>query len=250
MDFSVIAILILAGVVVGVINTFAGAGATITITLYSLMGMDLPMCNATNRVSVIFQCSTMSLGFYRQGKLDVLLGLKLSIPTIIGAVIGTQLVGYVSNFAFALLLCTILLVMLMLIVFNPLRAIKGKEHVTKPNIWHYILLLFIGFYGGSFHIGVGYLFLMLFLVGLGYDLLSTNALKGFVVLMYTIFSIAIFAYQGEIDWAYGLVHSIGNVIGAYFATKYSQYIPLNVLRYALILFIPATIAYIVIFKIL
>lgn len=191
----------------------------------------------------------MSLGFYKQGKLDILLGLKLSIPTIIGAVVGTQLVGYVSDLVFAMLLCTILLVMLMLLVFNPLKAIKGRKETTKPTIWHYLLLLVIGFYGGSFHIGVGYLFLMLFMMGLGYDLLETNALKGFVVLMYTIFSISIFAYQGEINWSYGLVHSIGNIIGAYFSTKYSQYIPLNILRIALILFIVATIAYITIFKI-
>ncbi len=249
MDIWLILVLILSGAVVGVINTFAGAGATITIALYSLLGMDLSTANATNRVSVIFQCSTMSLGFYRQDKLDVILGLKLSIPTIVGAVIGTQLVGFASDMLFALLISTILLTMLMIIIFNPLKTLTQSEKIVKPTIWHYILLLFIGFYGGSFHIGVGYLFLMLFMVGVGYDLLSTNELKGFVVLMYTIFSISIFAYQGEINWSYGLIHSVGNVIGAYFSTKYSKYIPLGVLRYALILFISLTIAYIMIYKI-
>lgn len=249
MDFWIVVALVLVGIVVGVINTFAGAGATISIALYSLLGLDLGVANGTNRISVVFQGVSMSGEFYRQGRLDVKLGLKLSVPTVIGAVVGSEVVGYMSNTLFGTLLACALLLMLVVLIVDPTRALKGRAEVLKPTWLHYGLLVFIGFYGGSFHLGVGYLFLTFFILGLGYDLLTANALKGFVVLIYTLFSLAIFALNGDVVWSYGLVHGVGNLIGAYFAARYASYIPLGLLRYALMLFIALTISYIFIFKI-
>lgn len=249
MDFWIVVVLILAGLLVGVINSFAGAGATITIALYSFLGMPLPIANATNRISVIFQTVTMTTEFARQGKLDYKLGLRIAAPTIVGSIIGSQFALHISSHLFAILLCVVLLLMLGMLIYDPMRAIHGLEVQRKEKWYHYVMLLFIGFYGGAFHIGIGYLFLTFFIMGLGYDIFSANALKGFVVLLYTIFVITIFAYNGQVNWTYGLVHSIGNVIGAYLATHYSRYMPLKLLRYFLMLFISLTITYIFIYKI-
>lgn len=250
MDFWVVVVLVLVGIVVGVINTFAGAGATISIALYSLLGMDLGVANGTNRISVVFQGVAMSGEFYRQKRLDVKLGLKLSIPTVIGAIVGSEVVGYLSNALFAIFLAVVLLLILLMLLFDPTKALVGRGEVSRPTWAHYVVLLFVGFYGGSFHLGVGYLFLTFFIMGLGYDLLSANALKGFVVLIYTLFSLVIFAINGDVEWSYGLVHGVGNLIGAYFAAHYARFIPLGALRYALIVFVLLTISYIFIFKIL
>ncbi len=243
-----VGLIILTGVIVGVINTFAGAGASITIALFSMLGMPLPIANATNRISVLFQTVTMSVGFHRQGLLDWRLGLRLSVPTIIGSIIGSQVASSINSTLFAVLLCIVLSLMLIMLIYDPTKAINGKLIRVAPKHYHYLLLLGIGFYGGAFHIGIGYLFLMLFIMGLGYDLLSANALKGFVVLLYTIFAIAVFAYNNQINWSYGLIHSIGNIIGAYFATKYSKFIPIKVLRYFLMVFIFLTTTYIILYK--
>ncbi|MFI3287236.1 MAG: sulfite exporter TauE/SafE family protein [Rikenellaceae bacterium] len=249
MSIGIALILIATGIIVGVINTFAGAGASISFALFSFLGMPLSVANATNRISVLFQTATMSLEFGRQGKLDWRLGLLLSAPTILGSVIGSHCVTLLNQRLFAILLCAILLLMLVMLICNPTRAIKGAAKRIAPRWYHYIILVCIGFYGGAFHIGVGYLFLILFIMGLGYDLLGANALKGFVVLLYTIFSLAVFALNGEVEWSYGLVHSIGNVIGAYTATHYSKYIPIKALRIALICFITFATTYIIITKI-
>lgn len=249
LSFWTISIIVVAGIVVGVINTFAGAGATITIALYSFLGMDLPMANATNRISVLFQTTTMSVEFYRQKMLDWRLGLRMVIPTCVGAVVGSELISSISPTLFAWLLAGVLLLMLTILVFDPTRALKGRVEVSPLRAIHYLLLLLIGFYGGAFHIGVGYLFLALFIMGLGYDLMTANALKGFVVFFYTVFALVVFALNGEVDWTYGLIHSVGNIIGAYFATRYARFVPIPVLRYALLVFIALTIAYILIYKI-
>ncbi len=248
MEIWSVGVIILVGVVVGVINTFAGAGASITIALFSMFGMPLPIANATNRISVLFQTVTMSAEFHRQGLLDWRLGIRLAIPTVLGSIVGSQVASSINSTLFAILLCIVLSLMLIMLIYDPTRAIKGKLQRVDPKWYHYAILLAIGFYGGAFHVGVGYLFLTLFIMGLGYDLLSANALKGFVVLLYTLFALWVFAINGQVDWTYGLIHSIGNVIGAYFATRYSKYLPVKVLRIFLMIFIAATITYILLYK--
>lgn len=249
MDIGTIALLIGTGCVVGVINTFAGAAAAITLSVFSLLGLSLPVANATNRIPVVFQTVTTSVGFYRQKMLDWRLGLRLSIPTVVGAVVGAEFVSRISTTLFVWLLVGVLLLLLTVLLFNPTKALKGRGVVTAPTVWHYVVLLGIGFYGGAFHVGVGYLFLTMFIVGLGYDLLTANALKGFVVLCYTVFALLVFAQNGEVNWAYGLMHGVGNIIGAWFATRYAKHIPVGVLRYGLIVFIGLTIVYLLLEKI-
>lgn len=249
MDSGIIALLVGSGIVVGVINTFAGAAAVITISLFSMLGLPLSVANATNRIPVIFQTVTMSVGFFRQGMLDYRLALRLSIPTVVGAVVGSEFVSRIDTSLFVWLLVGVLVLLFAMLVTDPTKALKGGGHITSPNWVHYLLLVGVGFYGGAFHVGVGYLFLSLLIMGLGYDLLSANAIKGAIVLIYTIFSLTVFALNGEINWGYGLVHGVGNVIGAYFATRYARYIPIVVLRYALMIFIGVTIVYLLIEKI-
>ncbi|MEG1370894.1 MAG: sulfite exporter TauE/SafE family protein [Mucinivorans sp.] len=243
MDIGTIITLVLSGILVGVINTFAGAAAVITISLFSFLGLPLSVSNATNRIPVIFQTVTMTLGFMRQGLVDFSFALKLSIPTVIGAIVGSEFVSRINNTFFVLLLIGVLVLLFTMLLFDPTKALKGRENAGHPRAIHYVLLLGIGFYGGAFHIGVGYLFLSLLIMGMGYNLLQANAMKGFIVLIYTIFSLAVFALNGEINWGYGLVHGVGNVIGAYFATRYATHIPVSVLRYALLVFIGLTIIY-------
>ncbi len=249
MEIWVAVVLFLTGLLVGVINTFAGAGATVSLAIYSFLGMDLQAVNATNRISVIFQTATVSYEFGRQGKIDYRLGLSLGLPTIIGAIIGSHCVSYINEKLFAVILCVVLLLMFALLIYDPTRAIKGAAKRVAPKWHHYVTLLFIGFYGGAFHFGIGYLFLTLFVVGLGYDLLCASAMKAFVVLLYSIFALGVYALEGNVVWADGLVHGAGNMVGAYFAARYSNYMPTKILRYGLILFIAFMITYIIVNKI-
>ncbi|GHS90433.1 hypothetical protein FACS1894201_11760 [Bacteroidia bacterium] len=78
----------------------------------------------------------------------------------------------------------------------------------------------IGIYGGFLHVGVGYFLLIGLVILLNYDLMESNALKNFIVLIYTPFPILLFIYEDVITMQmiiYGLIHSIGNVLGAILA---------------------------------
>ncbi len=56
---------------------------------------------------------------------------------------------------------------------------------------------------------------------LGYDVMKANALKNFLVLLYSPFVLGFFIINGDMTLkmaTYGLVHAIGNIIGATLAT--------------------------------
>ena len=52
------------------------------------------------------------------------------------------------------------------------------------------------------------------------DLVTANAIKGFVITLATPFSLAVFMYTGDVDYLFGLVHGVGNMIGSFLASHY------------------------------
>ena len=76
----IIIMLVVSGIIVGVINTLAGGGAIISMTLFMVLGLPISVANGTNRIAVVLQNFTSSLAFLRKRLLDIKSGIKLSIP--------------------------------------------------------------------------------------------------------------------------------------------------------------------------
>jgi len=74
--------------------------------------------------------------------------------------------------------------------------------------------------------GMGVVFLVVTVLILKYDLISANALKTVVVAVYTLVAVALFHYNGLIDWKVGMTIGAGQAIGGYltaeFASKYPK----------------------------
>lgn len=238
MEISIILLLIATGILVGVVNTFASGAAALTIAVFTTLGMPVNIANGTNRVPVLFQCLTMSFTFGRQGVLDLGVGWRLSIPTIVGAIIGAQFASHIDNSVMTILLGVIFCILLVTLLFNPNKMMKSSTLAPRSLRWQdYIWFFLIGLYGGCFHIGVGYLILAITTIGMGYNLIEANALKGFIVLMYIPFSLTIFILNGQVEILYGVVHGVGNIIGSFLAAHYAQQIGMKFLRWFLIFFI-------------
>ena len=106
--------------------------------------------------------------------------------------------------------------LLILLVFILLPK-KNKIHREK-NIPKYIeVLIFfgIGLYGGFIQAGVGFLFLGALNLIENKNLIKSNAIKVFIVGLYTFFALVIFAIADKIVWKYGIILAIGNSFGAY-----------------------------------
>jgi uncharacterized membrane protein YfcA len=243
--FVEIVILILSGVIVAFINTFAGGGSVISISLFMVMGMSPFHANVVNRVPIFFQTLMSSYLFYRKKLLDWKRGLSIAIPMIMGSVIGANVSVVVNRQVFDISLGVILLTMLFFIFYKPEAWLKGNPKLLQKKLdWQsFTAFLLIGAYAGFLHVGVGYFILAGLVLLLGYDLMTGNALKNFLVLLYSPFVLAFFIINGDLTLkmaTYGLIHGIGNIMGAALATHVGVLWGNNFLRWLMLVVIVLT----------
>ncbi len=234
-------VLVLTGILVGLLNTYAGAGAALTFSIFSALGMPTQAINGTNRIPVIMQTLAMTLGFKKQGVLNIDHSLKLAIPTVIGAAIGAYYAAIIAPTVFEILLGSIMLLLLAVLLYDPKKFLKpAVKNFKVPRKIDYLWFFLIGLYGGMFHVGVGYFIITTAILSMGYDLVQASAIKGFIVLLYTPITLAIFISHDQIWYLFGVLHGAGNIIGATVATSYAKKIPMNLIRWSLVAMITVT----------
>ena len=221
MEWIEVIALIVAGVLVGFINTLAGGGSIISLSVLMLMGLPAPLANGTNRIAIIIQTFTAMSSFRQQKVLDWKKGTILGIPAVIGSLLGAWIAIDINEAVFEKAMGVIMLLMLVFLLYNPKKLLYGRPELVKKKVSIPQLLLFflIGVYGGFIHMGVGYFLLAALVAGAGYDLVKANAVKVLIVLMYVLASFFIFVYHEQVLWKYGLVMTIGSVTGAFIASR-------------------------------
>ena len=246
MTWLEITLLIISGVFVGFINTLAGGGTIISISLFMFMGLPANIANGTNRIAVILQNITSVTEFKRKKVLDFRKGTALAIPTMIGAILGAQIASDINEEIFEKALAIVMIVMVYFIVVKPSKWLKGQQDLMEKKLtwWQILLFFLIGIYGGFVQVGVGYFILAGVLLGAGYDLVKANAIKVWIVLLYTPMALLVFILNDQVRWDYGLVHSIGNIIGAYVASHFAVAWGANFVRWVMIVIISVTVMHI------
>lgn len=236
-------ILILSGILVGFINTLAGGGTIISISLLLFLGLPAGVANGTNRIAVIFQNLVAVLSFRKQKMLNLRKGLLFSIPTAAGSILGALVATKFSEGLLEKCIAFVMVLMLFFLIYKPERWLKGRTDLQEKKIsWFQIVLyLLIGFYGGFIHMGVGFFLLAALVISSGYDLVHANAIKNLIVLVYSPFALIVFMLNGQVDYRLGLILSIGNVLGAWLATRYAVKWGTNFVRWVLVVFIIVTV---------
>lgn len=223
LDLSITLILIVSGIIVGAINTLAGGGSVVTVTMFTALGLPITIANGTNRIAVFLQNFTATITFLRKGAFNLKQGLMLSVPVILGNIAGSLVATHINDNIFKICFGIILVIILLYLIFDSRIKIKeGHNLDIKP--WHYLLFLGIGFYGGYIYIGIGYLILAITLWAMRMDIMTANAIKNFVIFVATPFSLAVFIINGQIDYLFGIPHGVGNIIGSFLASHYAAHL--------------------------
>jgi uncharacterized membrane protein YfcA len=116
-----------------------------------------------------------------------------------------------------------MIAVVLLITFKPkMKAADLVERLEGKHLWISIIgFFFIGIYGGFINAGIGFIIIFFLHYFNRLSLVKTNATKVVTVLIYTIAALAVFAYNGKVDWVVGLILAIGNASGAWIASRYS-----------------------------
>lgn len=212
------------GIVSGFLNVMAGGGSLISLPVMVFLGISAPVANGTNRIAILVQNISAVTTFFRKGFSDFRLSLSLAAATLPGAVIGAFAGTRLDGQWFEWLLAATMLAVMLLMAFGKDRPVVQKTSVqpsAKRMILGHLLMAGVGFYGGLIQIGVGFIIMPVLHRVLGLDLVRVNMHKVFIIGIYTIVALIIFASQVEILWLLGLCLAAGTAIGGWLGAHVS-----------------------------
>ncbi len=213
-------LLALTGLVAGFINVNAGGGSTLTLPALIFLGLESTVANGTNRVGIIIQNIFAVSSFRNQAVHRTRESLTLSLATLPGVIIGSLLSLQINDVWFQRILAAIMVgIVITMLLPGKKVTYENTEVCAKNRKMAMIALFFIGIYGGFIQVGVGFLLMAALYHILKLNLVYVNMHKVFIVLIYMIPSIFIFAYSGNVHWLYGLILGSGNAFGAWWGAK-------------------------------
>jgi uncharacterized membrane protein YfcA len=237
-----IIVLALVGIMAGWLNVMAGGGSLLTVPIMLFMGIPAPVANGTNRIAILAQNITAVSTFRNRGFSDFKLSMSLAAAAALGALggasVGVRLDGVWFDRVLALVMVAVLI--LMASGQDRIKPVGGDAQPKNLLLGH-VLMVGAGFWGGFIQIGVGFILMPILHRVMGLDLVRVNMHKVFVVLVFTIVALAVFASQLELLWWTGAALAVGNSIGgwlgAHTTVRHGETLIRRVLYMALTVFI-------------
>lgn len=217
MEWWYFLLLAVTGVVVGFLNVMAGGGSLISLPILIFLGLDPAMANGTNRVAILIQNITAVSSFRNQGYSAVRQSLGLALCTVPGAVAGAVAAVVIDPIVFKRILGAVLVAAVILILRRKPTPADDDTRADRPVLAH-LAMVGVGFWGGFIQAGVGFLIMPVLYQLLKLDLVRVNMHKVFIVGVFTIPALLVFAVSGNVWWLGGFALAIGNASGAWIAT--------------------------------
>ncbi len=202
----------------------------LTLPILIFMGLPTAVANGTNRIAIMAQCMSAVAGFKRNGISDFKLSLLLSIPGVLGAIVGAFMAIDMSDVLFKRVLAIVMLLVLGLVLWDPAkrwhvnRQISGGGPVglgRSQLITAMSVFFFIGAYAGFIQVGVGFIIIAALTTITGFSLVVTNSHKVFIAGIYTVFALIVFVFSGKVCWTIGLFLAGGTGLGGWIGSHWA-----------------------------
>jgi uncharacterized membrane protein YfcA len=207
-------VLFIAGLAAGAIDSIAGGGGLIT--LPALLGLGFPphLALGTNKFQASFGSFTASY-YYTKHKLvnfrETFLGILF---TLLGTVAGTTCVQLISKNFLNYFIPILLICVIIYTIFTPKLGEINKQARFNKNVFFILFGLLLGFYDGFFGPGVGSLWALAFVVGLGFNFTKATGFTKVMNFTSNIVSLFIFAISGNVVLFAGISMAAGQILGA------------------------------------
>ena len=236
MSPSSAALIAIAGLLCGAINSIAGGGSLILFPAMLATGMSPLAANVTNSVATWPGYAGGVVGFRPE-----LVGQRarmrpLLLATLIGSTAGCILLLVTPPGAFDVIVPLLVLVAAGLLAFQP--AIK--KWVGEPReggrVWtvQFPAMIAATIYGGYFGAALGVIILGVLALTVPDTLRRLNALKGVVSFVDCSISVVIFGFFGPVDWTAVLIAAPATLIGGYVGARIARHVNETALRWSVV----------------
>ncbi len=221
LDPSVWALIALAAVLAGFIDSAVGGGGMVLVpTLFTALPNALPATIlGTNKISGIGGTGMASLQFARKINIQWRLVLPSALAALLAAVLGAYSVSAIPVLLFKKVLPPLLVLLLIYTLFNK-KLGQGKVFNTDQSIvWGVFFGAACGFYDGVFGPGTGSFLVLLWVRFYGFDFLNGSAHAKIVNLGCNAGALLWFLPNVPVFVAMGLMMMACNILGAFIGAQ-------------------------------
>lgn len=230
------ALLALAAVLGGSLNSVAGGGSFLTFPALVVAGIDPVTANATSAV-VLWPASVASALAYR-GELEGLRSVlpRLGAASAAGGFVGAVLLLRTKSATFAALVPWLLLIAALVFTLGP-KLVKQSDSPKAQTggaasaAFQFSIALYGGYFGG----GMGIVMLAAFSVMGIANLHSMNALKNALAVLINFTAIVTFIAVGKVAWREGLWMLGWSTAGGYVFPRLARRLPSEWVRWFVVL---------------
>ncbi len=213
--------LCVAGFIAAFVDSIAGGGGLISLPAFLLAGVPPHFALGTNKFASTAASLTSSIKYARSAKVNGELMRYLVPLTLVGAALGVKAVLHLDpRFLQALVLVMIIAVGLYSLFSKKVGLTDRFTGLTRGKIGlGMVLALGIGFYDGFFGPGTGS-FLIFGLIGIyGFDFINAGGNARVLNFVSNVTALLLFAWQGRINYHYGIPVALAMIAGAQLGTK-------------------------------
>ena len=222
-EFLEIILLFGVGFVAGIINTLAGGGSLLTLPVLIFLGLPPHIANGTNRIVILFQSITGTLGFRSKNISVAPLPLYLGLTATLGSIVGAQIAIDINGELFNKILAFLMIAIGILILFkkNSAHLLSPQKPTQRAKYLSLFLFFFVGLYGGFINAGIGFVILLILTRINHLSFVQANAVKVTVVTLYTAAALLFFSINNAVSWRSGLWMAMGSAISAWLTSRWS-----------------------------
>lgn len=222
LDPQLIAILFFFGFLAAFIDSVVGGGGLISLPALLFTGLSPSAAVATNKLAGTMGSLTSTITFYRSGKIDLKSVMKFFPLTFIGSMIGAWIVHLMNPELLKPLMLFMLAAVAIYTIFKKdWGSISAVKKLSKAKFALFLIVITaIGFYDGFLGPGTGSFLIFAFLM-VGYDFLKAAGNAKLLNFGSNVGALIMFIFLGQINFAYGLIMGVAQILGAICGSKYA-----------------------------
>ena len=225
-----VALLIGAAFLAGLVDAIAGGGGLITVPVLLLAGASPLQALATNKLQGTFGAATALASYARAGQVRPAEHLGTALISAVAGACGALIAHLVPVEVLRLVLPVILICFALFVALKPGLTDQPRPRRISPALFSCAVVPVIAAYDGFFGPGTGSFFMMAFVVLAGYGLLKATAHTKMLNFASNAGSLAVFATSGAMWWGIGLAMAAAQIAGAALGARLALHVGARVIK--------------------
>jgi uncharacterized membrane protein YfcA len=234
--------LFIIAIIAGFLDTLAGGGGLLTLPALMMSGMPPLLALGTNKFQSCMGTATASVMMLRKKRVKWHQVKHLMLSAFIGSAIGTIIIQFINAELLTLVIPVVISCIGIYFLITP--TIDEGDKPTKVSATGYknLVVPIIGCYDGIFGPGTGSFFTLAGRSLRAQKFLEATAIAKTLNFSTNFASFIVFLFAGQIVWLVGIIMMLGQLIGAWLGSHCLFKIPVNYLRYLVVVMCFAMLA--------